>query len=43
MGAAVAPVWVPVLVTPPLLEVQVAVWLVMALPLLAPIVKVTWS
>jgi hypothetical protein len=33
----------PVLVRPPLLEVQVAVWLVMALPLLAPSAKVTLS
>ena len=43
MGAGVAPVWVPVLVRPPLLELQVAVWLVMALPLLAPSAKVTLS
>jgi hypothetical protein len=43
MAAGVGPVWVPVLVRPPLLEVQVAVWLVMALPLLAPRAKVTLS
>ena len=43
MGAAVLPVWVAVLVTPPLVEVQVAVWPVIVAPLLAPNVKVTTS
>jgi hypothetical protein len=43
MVAGVGPVWMPVLVRPPLLEVQVAAWLVMALPLLAPSAKVTLS
>jgi hypothetical protein len=43
MVAGVGPVWVPVLVRPPLLERQVAVWLVMALPLSAPSAKVTLS
>jgi hypothetical protein len=41
IGAAAAPTCVPVLVTPPLLDVHVAVWLVIALPLSAPIVNVT--
>ena len=41
IGAAVAPVCTPVFVTPPLLDVHVAVWLVIALPLLAPIANVT--
>src|SRR4029077_19519452 len=41
IGAAVAPACVPVLVTPPLLDTHVAVWLVIALPLFAPIVNVT--
>ena len=41
IGAAVAPECVPVLVTPPLVDVHVAVWLVIALPLFAPIVNVT--
>jgi hypothetical protein len=41
IGAAVAPECVPVLVTPPLLDTHVAVWLVIALPLFAPIVNVT--
>jgi hypothetical protein len=41
IGAAVAPEWAPVLVTPPLLDVHVAVWLVIALPLSAPIVNLT--
>ena len=41
IGAAAAPVCTPVFVTPPLLDVHVAVWLVIALPLPAPIVKVT--
>jgi hypothetical protein len=41
--AGVGPVWVPVLVRPPFLEIQVAVWLEMALPLLAPTAKVTLS
>ena len=39
--AAAAPICVPVFVIPPLLDVQVAVWLMIALPLLAPIVNVT--
>ena len=43
MVAGVGPAWVPVLVRPPLLEIQAAVWLVMALPLSAPRVKVTRS
>ena len=43
MGAAVLPVWVAVLVAPPLVEVQVAVWPVIVAPLLAPNVKVTTS
>jgi hypothetical protein len=41
IGAAVAPECVPVLVTPPLLDTHVAVWLVIALPLFAPITNVT--
>jgi hypothetical protein len=41
IGAAVAPECVPVLVTPPLLDTHVAVWLVIALPLFAPILYVT--
>ena len=41
IAAAVAPEWVPLFVMPPLLDVQVAVWLVIALPLSAPSVKVT--
>ena len=41
IGAAVAPECTPVFVTPPSLDVHVAVWLVIALPLLAPIVNVT--
>ena len=43
MVAGVGPAWVPVLVRPPLLEIQVAVWLMMALPWLAPSAKVTLS
>jgi hypothetical protein len=41
IGAAAAPMWTPVFVTPPLLDTHVAVWLVIALPLSAPIVNVT--
>ena len=41
MGAAVAPACEPLFVTPPLLDTHVAVWLVIALPLFAPIVNVT--
>src|SRR4051812_37918311 len=41
IGAGLAPVWAPVLVIPPLLDTHVAVWLAIALPLLAPIVKET--
>ena len=40
IGTAVAPEWVPVLVTPPLLDTHVAVWLVIALPLFAPFTNV---
>ena len=41
IGAAAAPECTPVFVTPPSLDVHVAVWLVIALPLFAPIVNVT--
>jgi hypothetical protein len=41
IGAAVAPVCTPVLVTAPLLDVHVAVWLVIALPLFTPSANVT--
>ena len=41
IGAAAAPVCVAFFVTPPLVDVHVAVWLWIALPLFAPIVNVT--
>src|SRR5689334_4061289 len=43
IGAAAAPTCVPVLSTPPLLDTHVAVWLVIAAPLFAPMVNVTVS
>jgi len=43
IGAAADPLMVPVFGTPPLVEVQVAVWVVMASPLSAPSVYVTVS
>jgi hypothetical protein len=43
MAAAVTPECVPDRATPPLLDVQVARWLVIALPLFAPSAKVTTS
>ena len=43
IGAEVAPVCVALFVVPPLLELHVAVWLTIALPLAAPNVKVTVS